>query len=582
MRRARSEHKGGFLSFVSGALIGVLLGGFTGAGAAAVVLVQHPHFGSHLRAALAGLMTQSDEIAPGSLANVAIRVDTSAYGHPISAYIYGVAAADQATLTALGATVDRWGGNSSSRYNWANGHAWNAARDWEFRNGNYGHLRGSAADQFVTAALSANAVPLMTIPSIGFVAKNDNNQTHSTGVPARGGPPVSPGSSAVSGYDPTANRATTSVPSLARNPGTMTITPTRGATAVYQDQWVYELVQRFGPAPKGVGFFAIDNEPDLWSVTHTDVHPVRMSYAEMLSNYEEYATAVKAQDPSALLLGPDVSGWTSYWYSDLDRGSDNFATHADQSAHGRMAFLPWWLGQVAQADRQSGERSLDLLDVHFYPQAPGVFSGAHDPVTQALRIRSVRALYDPKYTDESWIGTQVDLIPRLKKWIGQQYPGTGLAISEYNWGGEHDASGAVALAEVLGIFGRDGVDLATYWTYPPPNSPVGAAFRLYRNFDGHGATFGDVSLPVTSSQRGVAVFAARHSDRPEVDVILANESADQSAGIHLDLGIKAGLTGTQFQVAAGSSQIVSTPLADLSQPIQLPPYSITLVRLVQG
>ncbi len=74
MRRARSEHKGGFLSFVSGALLGVLLGGFTGAGAAAVVLVQHPHFGSRLRTALAGLMTQSDEIAPGSLANVVIQL----------------------------------------------------------------------------------------------------------------------------------------------------------------------------------------------------------------------------------------------------------------------------------------------------------------------------------------------------------------------------------------------------------------------------------------------------------------------------------------------------------------------------
>jgi len=306
-----------------------------------------------------------------------------------------------------------------------------------------------------------------------------------------------------------------------------------------------------------------------------------MSYADMLSNYEEYAAAVKAQDPSALLLGPDVFGWTSYFYSDLDRGNDNFATHADRAAHGGQAFLPWWLGQVAQADHKRGARSLDLLDVHFYPQAQGVFSDTADPATQALRIRSVRSLYDPNYTDESWIGTEVQLIPRLKQWIAQQYPGTGLAITEYNWGGEKDASGAVALAEVLGIFGREGVALATYWTYPPPDTPAGAAFRLYRNFDGKGSKFGDISLPVKSSQAGVAAFAARHSDKNEVDVVLINEAGNQTATVHLNLGLGGTEVVTQYQVAPGSSTIAKTPLANPSQPITLPPYSVSLIQVVQ-
>jgi hypothetical protein len=290
--------------------------------------------------------------------------------------------------------------------------------------------------------------------------------------------------------------------------------------------------------------------------------------------------AVKAQDPTAFLLGPDVSGWTAYQYSDLDRGTDNFATHADRAAHGGQPFLPWWLGQVAQADKKRGARSLDLLDVHFYPQAAGVFSDAADPATQAVRIRSVRSLYDPNYTDESWIATPVELIPRLKQWITQQYPGTGLAITEYNWGGEKDASGAVAQAEVLGIYGRENVDLATYWPYPPPNSPVGAAFRLYRNFDGHGGTFGDVSLPVKSSQAGVVAFAARHSNSQEMDVVLINEAPHQAATVHLNLGRGGSTLASQFQVAAGSSTIVRSTLADPSQPITLPPYSVTLIQVV--
>ncbi|MHB8612380.1 MAG: glycoside hydrolase family 44 protein [Candidatus Dormibacteraceae bacterium] len=581
MARQAARTRGGFTLFLAGGLVGALLGGAVGLGGGAYVLLKHPHLTSRLRADLLA-PPAAPPISYGDMSNVTVTVDVFGSGHPISKYIYGVAAADPATLAALGATVDRWGGNSSTRYNWANGHAWNAARDWEFRNGNYGHTKGSAADDFVAKALAGGAVPLITIPSIGWVAKDDNNQTRSVGVPGQGGAPLAPGSSAIAGYDPSSNQQMTSVPSFAVNPGPMTMTPARNAAAVYQDQWAYELTKKFGAAPQGVGYFAIDNEPDLWSIVHTDVHPARMSYADMLSMYEQYAVAVKAQDPTALLLGPDVSGWTAYWYSDLDRGSDNFGTHADRAAHGGQPFLPWWLGQVAAADKQRGSRSLDLLDVHYYPQAQGVFSSAHDPATQALRIRSVHSLFDSSYRDESWINTQVDLIPRLKGWIAQQYPGTGLAITEYNWGGEHDASGAVALAEVLGTFGRQGVDVATYWAYPPPNSPAGAAFRLYRNFDGHGATFGDISIPVTSNQRGVAVFAARHSDRPEVDVVLANETPDQKANVHLKLGLTGKATATQFQVAAGSSQIVPSPLAGVSAALTLPPYSVTLVRVIEG
>jgi len=569
-------------TFIAGALVGAVLGGIVGVGGSAAIVLQHPHFASRVKAWLTR-PTSTDTILPiGSLADVTVRVDTSASGNAISPYIYGVSIADEATLRALGATVNRWGGNASTSYNWVNGHAWNAARDWEFRNGNYGNPSGRVADKFISDSMAAGAMPLMTIPGIGFVAKNDDNAVQSQGVPNQGGSPVAPGSPAIQGYDPTANRAATSVPSFPTKPGPFVLAPAPDSAAVYQDEWVHEMVQKFGSASNGVRYFTIDNEPDLWAEIHTDVHPARMSYADMLSMYEQYAQAVKAQAPNALLLGPDVSGWTGYFYSSLDRGSDNFATHADRAAHGGEAFLPWWLAQVAKADRQRGTRTLDLLDVHFYPQGQGVASDASDPSTQALRIRSVRSLWDPTYKDESWIDDRVQLIPRLKQWIAQNYPGTGVAITEYNWGGEKDASGAVALAEVLGTFGREGVSLATYWTYPEPSSPAGAAFRLYRNYDGKGATFGDVSLPVTVSQRGVTAFAARHTNSKETDVILVNEAPDQTASIHLDLGLTGKLTVMQFRVAGGSSDIDATPLSDLAAPLQLPPHSLTLVKVVQG
>ncbi|MBO0687622.1 MAG: endoglucanase, partial [Candidatus Dormibacteraeota bacterium] len=260
-----------------------------------------------------------------------------------------------------------------------------------------------------------------------------------------------------------------------------------------------------------------------------------------------------------------------------DRGTDNFATHADRTAHGGEPFLAWWLGQVAGQDRKRGSRTLDYLDVHWYPQGQGVLSNAADPATQALRIRSTRDLWDPSYTDESWIGTQTDLIPRLRSWIDQDYPGTKLAITEYGWGGEHDASGAVALAEVLGTFGRQGVDLATYWMYPPPQSPAGAAFRLYRNYDGRDGSFGDISVPVTVDQAGVRAYAARHSGSHELDVMLTNESPDQQATVHLSTGSGSATDGDAYQVAGDGGQIQHRSLSGGT--VVLPPYSVTLVRL---
>jgi hypothetical protein len=550
---------------------------------AAIFLVwlaeRHPAAGARLRGRLADSVTQlgNQRSAPR---DVSVQIDPRANGSPISPLIYGVAAADADTMRALGATLDRSGGNPSSTFNWAIGHAWNAGRDWQFRNVNYSGRADATADDGVAGALALGVTPLQTVPTMGWVARNDDNRTQSQRVPARGGPPLRPGSDAIAGYDPAANRALTSVPSYARKPGRLQLVPDPTAPAVYQDEYVHHLVQRFGAATQGLLYFAMDNEPDLWSSTHTDVHPVRMGYDTMLSNFLEYASMVKEQAPAAKVLGPDVSGWTGYLFSDLDRGADNFATHADRKAHGDRAFLPWWLSQVARSDAATGRRTLDFLDVHYYPQAQDVVSDTADPATQARRVRSVRGLYDRSYEDESWIATKVMLIPRLKQWIAENYPGTGLAITEYKWGGEKDASGAVAQTEVLGVFGREGVDLASYWTFPAPDSPVGAAFRLYRNYDGRGATFGDRSIPVASGSRQVAAFAARHSGGDEVDVVLANESQAGQTSVSIRLDRSPAYIATPYCVVPGSTTIEQGVTAAATKPLHMPPLGVCLIKLL--
>lgn len=97
---------------------------------------------------------------------------------------------------------------------------------------------------------------------------------------------------------------------------------------------------------------------------------------------------------------------------------------------------------------------------------------------------------DPSYVDESWIGSPpqwnhqpnnmaVWLIPRMQALIAQNYPGTKLSISEWSSSADTDITGGLVTVDQLGIYGRYGVDSASYWATPDERGPVGVAFWLY-------------------------------------------------------------------------------------------------------
>ena len=117
------------------------------------------------------------------------------------------------------------------------------------------------------------------------------------------------------------------------------------------------------------------------------------------------------------------------------------------------------------------------------------------------------------------------LIPRMREWVAINYPGTKLAITEYNFGGLEHINGALAQADVLGIFGREGVDLATLWVPPGSDQPGAFAFRMYRNYNGRGSAFGELSLPAESSnQAQLAVYAARRQVDQALTILVVNKS----------------------------------------------------------
>jgi hypothetical protein len=569
----------------------LLAGGAVLVAGAGVGLASRPSVRSILDTAIRrGETAASHRFGPAATpppSSVTITVDPTRILRPISPLIYGVAHANPDQLIALGAQLNRWGGNPNTRYNWVNG-AWNAARDWEFRN--YGddsdkpRPPGAATDRFVQETLSVGAEAVLTVPAMGWVARNTDKQVQSVGVPPDGGPPLTHEGDAIAGYEPANNRRRTSVRSLARKNGPLVEAPEQNDGPVYQDEWIHHLVKRFHPADDGgIRNYVIDNEPDIWSYTHTDVHPVQMSYDQTLATFLDYATAIKAIDPRASVAGPALSGWTGYFYSARDRGADAYRTHSDRQEHGDMPFLPWWLDQVRRHDEQAGARSLDVLDVHYYPQAANVFGAADDAYTRGLRLRSTRSLYDPTYVDESWIKDKVRLIPRMREWIDQYYPGTRLAIGEWNWGGEKTMSGALAVADVLGIFGREGVDMASYWTFPPVDSPAGQAFQLYTRYNARGDAFGDqaVNTSVDASADYVTCYASLDSSTNDIVIVAINKRDDADVTAAID--VRGTATGNadvyRFDAADAGIQFLGPAQLSGALHITLSPASMSVVRV---
>ncbi|HVT15107.1 MAG TPA: glycoside hydrolase family 44 protein [Thermoanaerobaculia bacterium] len=517
--------------------------------------------------------------ALAAAAAVSVSVDPGAKRHPISPLIYGVNFGDDAQAAALRWPVRRWGGNATTRYSWQDDIA-NRASDWFFynienANANPGALPdGSASDVFVDRTRAAGGEPLITVPLIGWTPI-DRTRRWGFSV-ARYGPQQQTECSATgnpSWCNPDAGngRHADGTPIAGNDPHDTS----RAIGPSFVTGWMAHIAGRTGTAAsRGVRFYALDNEPALWNSTHRDVHPSAATYDELWQQTWQYAAAIKSKDPDAQVLGPCDWGWCAYFFS----AADGCQPGPDAQAHGNLAFIDWYLLQVASYQAAHGVKLLDYLDVHYYPQAGGVaLSGDESAATSALRLRSLKGLYDPSYVDESWINQPVRLIPRLKDWVAARLPGTKLAISEYNWGNDSGASSALAQAEALAIFGREGVDLAARWVAPAANTPVEDAFLFYLSYDGHGAhVAGDSIQALSSDADAVGAYAVLGAASRLYLLLFNKDTVSRQADVQVAGAPSRAVTLLRFDAGhrlgpAGTANLVAGSLS-----LMLPPRSATL------
>ena len=520
--------------------------------------------------------------APPPPGTVTVAVDTAQDRRAVSPLIFGVNWGGGAQLARMKFPVRRWGGTPTSRYNWQID-AWNAGNDYLYLN----NSGGANADGFIAQTRNAGSEPLMAVPILGWVAKDASSYGFSIAKygPMHGNECTLYGNFA--GCDP--DRGDGFHANMSPVVGNDPLDTSIASTSALATAWKAHIAANTGTASNGgVKYFGLDNEPMLWNDSHRDVHPAGVTYDEHWQKGRDAAAALKAADPAVQVVGPNEWGWCGWLDSSADYAAPDgscFVLGPDAVAHGNQQFSAWWLAQAKAYEQAHGVRLVDYFSLHYYPQGDAV--PLSDPngdtaATQALRLRALKELYDPGWVSESWIAQPIELIPRMRRWIADNYPGTKLAIGEYNFG-DVGVSSALAQAEALAIFAREGVDLALRWEAPAENTLIEDAFSLFMNYDGAGAKVSGTAVRcVSSAVDSVGAYTVQGANGT-LHVLLFNKatsSVDAQVSAAGGLGPTAALyrfSGAGRLASAGSANTGGGPFT-----LTLPARSATLAVIAPG
>jgi mannan endo-1,4-beta-mannosidase len=451
--------------------------------------------------------------------NTSITINTSQNNQTISPYIYGT---NQNLAGNENFSAFRQGGNRMTGYNWEN-NASNAGADWQHSSDNFipsnmgipnsqANVPGIAITAFIDSCRKKSQFSLTTFQMAGYVAR-DKLGTVDTSQAAP------------------SSRWREVVP---KKPSAFSTTPDTADNAVYMDELMNFLDTRYETASDNwLGGICLDNEPALWVSTHPRIHVAQPTCQELLEKSVALSSAIKNVNQKPLIFGPVTYGFGEMF--DFQGAPDWNAVKG-----GRTWFVDWYLDKMNSASQTAGKRLLDVFDFHWYPEALGNnerICFATNPSNRAnaeARLQAPRTLWDPHYLEDSWIAQWnsgfLPIIPKVKSSIAAYYPGTKLSISEYNYGGENHISGGIAMADVLGIFGKYGVDFGFYWQCENTTAFTSAAFKLYRNYNGSNGLFGTVSVNATTSDsvRSSAYASLSSATNNELHLVLLNKNYDST------------------------------------------------------
>ena len=528
--------------------------------------------------AVAGTYTPVGEIHADSSYNLDVSVNLNSYRKSISPYIYGVNSQFRSEEYLYDATAGsaRQGGNRFTGYNWENNFS-NAGRDYLHYSDQYlvdfdsqqQAIPGSPALGFAREAAEKN-VPykITTIQMAGYVAADDDGTVEEAdAAPSSRWKQVK----AVKGSE-------------------LSLTPDLTDDYVYMDEYVNYLVNTLGDSTTSTGYQAynLDNEPALWSSTHSRLHSEKTTCEEIVSKSVEYASMIKSIDPRAEIFGLALFGIGAYTtFND----APDWAEHSEEYDW----FISYYLDEMRKAEEECGKRLIDVIDIHYYSEAKGqcrvteCTDHTHTDCIEA-RLQSPRTLYDPEYIENSWIGEYqqkyLPILTTVNKSIDKYYPGTKIAVTEYNLGGGDHISGAVSHADLLGVYAENGVYCANMWALSSDYSYHLSAIDIYTNYDGNGSAFGDtlVESQTSDAEKATSYASIDGSDASRVTLVLTNKSLTETQNATVTLDSDADYSSARVYGITGDSseiQLLSTVdgIENNSFMVEVPALSVVQIEI---
>lgn len=330
-------------------------------------------------------------------------------------------------------------------------------------------------------------------------------------------------------------------------------------------------------------YWSMDNEMEIWRGTHSDLDlPVTGDF--LVERYIDVAKKARAAWGDIKLTGPVVANewfWcsvSSYNKQDRPKGPDR-----------DYCWLEYFIMKVAEAQKSSGTRLLDVFDIHWYPSEKDYES----------RVNWHRVLFDTTYNYPGANGIKMVnggwdndnqkeyIFKRINDWLEKYFGkdhGITLGITETDLNDSDPMVTALIYASFLGTMQDNGVEIFTPWTWGDGMYETVHLFSRYGHPNRVQSTSSNdslVSAYSSISNKGdslTVIFVNRaEKDAQDINLDLANFAATDGAVKTLTLQNLKGETfvsHTENALQAGTATAAGNKVS-----LKLPAKSITAVLL---
>lgn len=334
-----------------------------------------------------------------------------------------------------------------------------------------------------------------------------------------------------------------------------------------------------------ITYWSMDNEPEIWSGTHDDVMPEQLSPQEFMQRYIETAKKARAKFPGIRLAGP-VAANEWQWYNWDGKGI---------MENGRSyPWLEYFIKAIAEEEKKSGIRLLDVLAIHFYPSTRKpeevvqlhrvLFDRTYD-FPEANGVKTINGGYDNSITKEYILGRCSDW---LTQYLGKDH-GVSLGLTEAGLDeGISPSVTAVWYASMLGELMKNDVSIFSPWHWKP------GMWETLHLFSRYAKSFAVQAS--SSNETLVSAYPSIDAGKDSMTVILVNRSVDREQAVAVEFDgfhplneiassyTLSGLPAAETFYSKDRNALKSSDLNVIGRKLSLtvPPMSVTAVLLRGG